>query len=648
MTGNGIDDTIMAQAEKLTTENKKRMERQKEKEEAALQKLSEMGFQDTVLSTSVLRMCNYDVDKAVEQLLSNLPSGAAQAGVAHSGNQQQQQRQQEGDKQPEIQQLSTNPPNGDATVGEAHTKYTHFSYETLSAATNSFNDAHLVGGGAFGKVFRCRLQGMGLEVAVKVFVAEDGTGTQSADAFKQEAQELSRHPHPNIVHMFGASTDGPHLCLITMYMAGGSAQSRLADAVPLSWRERLVVAEGCIQALLFLHTHLNKVHRDVKPLNILLDKPLRAGRAVLCDFGLIRTMQTRSGKTEKTATAVGTVTFMSHEALQGKITTKMDIYAFGVTLLVLIAGKPAEGADGDASRQNLVMEMEDALDDLVDGDSAAAITYLDTRITSPTPPVADVETLLRLASQCLHHKHKERPDAALLLDSLKKLLEAAEAQEVANSLGAMSVFTSDRQHWVSKQQQGLDKDKLFAVDVSTQSDEFDAIAARFFQTMPDASIDRLERVENGYVHESFKLQVSTLAKQMGADWDSTTMRQMLFHGTEAVDPIVNAEDGHAFLPLLSGTSTGAIFGDGCYFARDSKYSDDYANTLPSGQKQMLVVDVLVGRWSLGQKNMKMPPLLPGEKYRRFNSLVNKVDNPSIFVVQHSNQAYPAYLITYHH
>ena len=128
----------MAQAEKLTTENKKRMERQKENEEAALQKLSEMGFQDTVLSTSVLRMCNYDVDKAVEQLLSNLPSGAAQAGVAHSGNQQQQQRQQEGDKQPEIQQLSTNPPNGDATVGEAHTKYTHFSYETLSAATNSF------------------------------------------------------------------------------------------------------------------------------------------------------------------------------------------------------------------------------------------------------------------------------------------------------------------------------------------------------------------------------------------------------------------------------------------------------------------------------------------------------------------------------
>ena len=231
---------------------------------------------------------------------------------------------------------------------------------------------------------------------------------------------------------------------------------------------------------------------------------------------------------------------------------------------------------------------------------------------------------------------------------LANLPSGAAQAGVANSLGAMSVFTSDRQHWVSKQQQGLEKDKLFAVDVSTQSDEFDAIAARFFQTMPDASIDRLERVENGYVHESFKLQASTLAKQMGADWDSTTMRQMLFHGTEAVDPIVNAEDGHAFLPLLSGTSTGAIFGDGCYFARDSKYSDDYANTLPSGQKQMLVVDVLVGRWSLGQKNMKMPPLLPGEKYRRFNSLVNKVDNPSIFVVQHSNQAYPAYLITYHH
>ena len=90
-----------------------------------------------------------------------------------------------------------------------------------------------------------------------------------------------------------------------------------------------------------------------------------------------------------------------------------------------------------------------------------------------------------------------------------------------------------------------------------------------------------------------------------------------------------------------------IFGNGTYFARDASYSDSgYARTLPSGQKQMLVVDVLVGRSTPGQQGMTMCPLLPGEQYTRYNPLVNKVVNPSIFVVQHSNQAYPAYLITY--
>jgi len=61
---------------------------------------------------------------------------------------------------------------------------------------------------------------------------------------------------------------------------------------------------------------------------------------------------------------------------------------------------------------------------------------------------------------------------------------------------------------------------------------------------------------------------------------------------------------------------------------------------------MLLVDVLVGQSAQGVEKMKMCPLLPGEKYKRYNSLVDKLDKPSIYVVQHSNQAYPAYVLTY--
>ena len=62
---------------------------------------------------------------------------------------------------------------------------------------------------------------------------------------------------------------------------------------------------------------------------------------------------------------------------------------------------------------------------------------------------------------------------------------------------------------------------------------------------------------------------------------------------------------------------------------------------------MLVADVVVGRWTKGAREMKICPVIPGEQYIRYDSLVDDIANPSIFVVQHPAQAYPAYLITYH-
>jgi hypothetical protein len=166
--------------------------------------------------------------------------------------------------------------------------------------------------------------------------------------------------------------------------------------------------------------------------------------------------------------------------------------------------------------------------------------------------------------------------------------------------------------------------------------------------LPHATIDKIERVENGALHEAFELQAETLQKTMGAEYNPKTMRQMLFHGTDAVEAIINSTDGHGFLPLLSGSVVGAIYGDGTYFARDARYSNGgYARILPNGQKQLIVAEVLVGRWTKGTKGMKKPPLLPGEQFKKYNSLVNDDADPAIFVVQHSNEAYPAYLLTYH-
>lgn len=204
----------------------------------------------------------------------------------------------------------------------------------------------------------------------------------------------------------------------------------------------------------------------------------------------------------------------------------------------------------------------------------------------------------------------------------------------------------DRKYWVSANQRGMDTEKLFIV--SPSSAEFRAVANQFSATLQSKTIDRIERIENGVLQESFSLAAGSIRKQLsGSGQPSLQMVRSLFHGTPAVNMIVNSTDGNGFLPMLAGTAVGAIWGDGTYFARDAKYSDSYALNLPSGQRQMFLVDVVVGRSTQGAKGMKECPLVSGEKFTRFNSLVNNKRDPSIFIVQHSNQAYPKYLITYH-
>ena len=64
--------------------------------------------------------------------------------------------------------------------------------------------------------------------------------------------------------------------------------------------------------------------------------------------------------------------------------------------------------------------------------------------------------------------------------------------------------------------------------------------ASFKRTMPHSTIDRIDRVENGPVHEAFQQAAHTIKRQVGAAFDPARMMQMLFHGTDAVDMIINA------------------------------------------------------------------------------------------------------------
>jgi poly [ADP-ribose] polymerase 7/11/12/13 len=237
----------------------------------------------------------------------------------------------------------------------------------------------------------------------------------------------------------------------------------------------------------------------------------------------------------------------------------------------------------------------------------------------------------------------------------------AEAKVVTSSFGDWSIssliFGSsqgetlvDRYTWESPDKAGLAPNKLF--HVNTSSNEYQKVRDLFMKTMKGrAQITNIERVENGSQHESFCVQKKIILRDIEESGSRFAGRkglvQPLFHGSTqgSIQAIVNCQSA-GYIPILAGSAKGAIWGNGSYFARDAGYSHEFTENV-GGQRKMLLNEVIVGEWAQGAPGVHKYPIASGtNKYRICNSLADKPDNPSIFVIPHSNQAYPAYVITY--
>ncbi|XP_047321028.1 receptor-like cytoplasmic kinase 176, partial [Impatiens glandulifera] len=299
-----------------------------------------------------------------------------------------------------------------------------YNFNDMKRATQNFHLRNFLGEGGFGKVYRGWVDekilepcnpGKGISVAIKKL---DLGGMQGNEEWKAEVNVLGRlsSRHPNLVKMFGYCTEKRQLCLVYEFVENGSLDKHLftkgSISKRLSWDIRLKIAIGAAQGLAFLHTSKPSIIvRDVKSSNILLDKDYNAK---LSDFGLAKDGPS-DYSTHVSTRVVGTYGYAAPEyMLTGHLTTKSDVYCFGVVLLEIFTGLCVIDKNRHPEQQDLIKWAMPYLD------SKGIKSILDVQIEGQYSFVGAVKAG-KIIQRCLHKKSKERPSMKEVVESLEEI-----------------------------------------------------------------------------------------------------------------------------------------------------------------------------------------------------------------------------------
>ncbi|CAL4982813.1 unnamed protein product [Urochloa decumbens] len=222
---------------------------------------------------------------------------------------------------------------------------TKFSLTVLNNATQNFSEKNKIGSSDFGTVYKGLLHNR-LLVAIKKFrdpppflVARLSAQLHLASKLHTKDMDALRI-NKYIIRVLGYGHEfiwendcvETHIFLVEEYLPNGSMGNNIYGESRLHWSSLFWIIQGLAQGLICLHEQ-NIIHRNVKPANVLLDSDMNPK---ITDFGIAKILEEPMIHDNNIA---GTVGYMPPEyILEGTLSTKYDVYSFGVTLLETISG----------------------------------------------------------------------------------------------------------------------------------------------------------------------------------------------------------------------------------------------------------------------------------------------------------------------
>ncbi|WP_146118758.1 serine/threonine protein kinase [Blastopirellula marina] len=283
---------------------------------------------------------------------------------------------------------------------------TYFAANSMVMMRRSIGDNMIVGSyillrkigeGGMGQVYLARHQMLKRPTAVKL-VRPDKTDPGIIKRFEREVQLSSRLKHPNTVEIYDYGKTPEDVFYYAMEYLDGVTLEELVrqngwQAVP-----RVLYVMRQVAASLREAHAMGLIHRDIKPLNIML---CRVGGeydvAKVLDFGLVKNLSADPGATVVTRTTEisGTPMYIPPERVKNptQADPRVDIYALGATAFFMLTGRTIHLAN-------------------------SAVDVLVQIVTQPVPSVHEAadriipEPLQDLLDRCLAKDPAQRPQTA--------------------------------------------------------------------------------------------------------------------------------------------------------------------------------------------------------------------------------------------
>ncbi|KAG9130410.1 hypothetical protein Leryth_004405 [Lithospermum erythrorhizon] len=283
-----------------------------------------------------------------------------------------------------------------------------FSHQIMSTSTSDFSPSNLIGRGGWNRVYK-GIFPEGKQVAVKVM----NSSKERSAHFSQEVEIMTTLKHKSIAPLLGICEEEKQLISVYDFFSKGNLEDNLngdsADVLP--WEVRFNIAIGVAEALNYLHNECLSpiIHRDVKSSNILLTQNFEPK---LSDFGLAIRGPTKEAFLTK-CDVVGTFGYLAPEYfMYGKVSGKIDVYAYGVVLLELLTGKSPIGSESPKGQESLVMW---AKPKLVNGDIERIV---DPKLNNKMDKY-QTQRLCLAAKLCLTQSARLRPNMNQVLKVLR-------------------------------------------------------------------------------------------------------------------------------------------------------------------------------------------------------------------------------------